>query len=90
MADWKDKSKVMHRYDLTAEMYEERYAQEQKAKYGAALENVDVADCTVLDVGCGSGLFFSQVVAQANMIVGVDISRKMLRKAKQKSSAFHA
>jgi len=28
----------MQRYDLTAEMYEERYAEEQKAKYKAALE----------------------------------------------------
>ena len=43
MAGWKDKRKVMQRYDLTAEMYEERYAEEQEAKYRAALENVDLA-----------------------------------------------
>ena len=70
MTGWKDKRKVMQRYDLTAEMYEERYAQEQEAKYGAALENVDVAGCTVLDVGCGSGLFFRYAAAKAKVAGG--------------------
>ena len=88
MTGWKDKRKVMQRYDFTAEMYEERYAQEQEAKYGAALENVDVADCAVLDVGCGSGLFFSHVAAKAKVLVGVDISRKLLLKAKEQAHAF--
>ena len=88
MTGWKDKRKVMKRYDLTAEMYEERYAQEQKAKYGAALENVNVANRAVLDVGCGSGLFFSHVAAKANVLVGVDVSRKLLLKAKEQAHAF--
>ena len=78
----------MQRYDLTAEMYEERYAHEQEAKYGAALENVDVADCSVLDVGCGSGLFFSHVTAKAKVLVGVDSSRKLLLKAKEQTHSF--
>ena len=88
MTGWKDKRKVMQRYDLTAEMYEERYAQEQKAKYGAALEKVNVVDCTVLDVGCGSGLFFSYAAAKAKVLVGVDVSRKLLLKAKEQAYAF--
>ena len=78
----------MQHYDLTADMYNERYAQEQKAKYQIALENVDVADCTVLDVGCGSGLFFSYVAAKAKILVGVDVSRKLLLKAKGQAHAF--
>ena len=69
-------------------MYNERYAEEQKAKYRVALENVDVADCAVLDVGCGSGLFFSYVAAKAKVLVGVDISRKLLLKAKEQAHAF--
>jgi ubiquinone/menaquinone biosynthesis C-methylase UbiE len=75
----------MQRYDLTAGIYEERYAEEQRAKYRAALENVNVAGGVVLDVGCGTGLFFSQVAAQVSMIVGVDISRKLLLKAKDEA-----
>ena len=85
MTGWKDKRKVMQRYDLTAEMYEERYAGEQKAKYRKALENVNVADAVVLDVGCGSGLFFSQIATQADIVVGVDIARKLLFKAKEQA-----
>ena len=88
MTGWKEKRKVMQRYDLTAEMYEERYAQEQKTKYVAALEKVDIADGAVLDVGCGSGLFFSHVAAKAKVLVGVDISRKLLVKAKEQAHDF--
>ncbi len=85
VSGWKDKRKIMQRYDLTSEMYEERYGDEQKAKYRAALENVNVSGCSILDVGCGSGLFFSHVASQAEMVIGVDISRKLLRKAKMKA-----
>jgi ubiquinone/menaquinone biosynthesis C-methylase UbiE len=85
VAGWKDKRKVMHRYDVTAEMYDERYADEQKGKYSKALENVNVDGAVVLDVGCGSGLFFSQVESKANMVVGVDVSRKLLLKAKEQT-----
>jgi ubiquinone/menaquinone biosynthesis C-methylase UbiE len=85
---WKDKRKVMQRYDVTAEMYDERYADEQKRKYKKALENVNVDDASVLDVGCGSGLFFKGVAAQADLVVGVDVSRKLLLKAQEQAKAF--
>ena len=88
MTGWKDKRKVMQRYDLTAEMYEMRYAEEQKAKYRKALENVNVADAVVLDVGCGSGLFFNHVATQADLVVGVDVSRKLLFKAKEQARTW--
>ena len=78
----------MKRYDLTAEMYEERYAVEQKEKFKVALENVRVARRTVLDVGCGSGLFFSHVATEAKLVIGVDISRKLLLKANDRAKAF--
>ena len=89
MTGWKDKRKVMQRYDVTAEMYDERYADEQQRKYKKALENVNVAGKSVLDVGCGSGLFFSQVLSQADIVVGIDVSRKLLLKAKEQASSFH-
>jgi ubiquinone/menaquinone biosynthesis C-methylase UbiE len=88
VAGWKEKRRIMQRYDLTAEMYEERYAAEQKAKYRAALENVNVANNAVLDVGCGTGLFFSSISPQANIVVGVDISHKLLLKAKVQTATF--
>jgi ubiquinone/menaquinone biosynthesis C-methylase UbiE len=78
----------MRRYDLTAEMYDERYIGEQKAKYDSAMANIKVDQATVLDVGCGSGLFFSQVARKAKIIVGVDISRKLLLQAREKGQFF--
>ncbi len=88
MGTWKDKRKVIQSYDTTAEMYEERYADEQQRKYKKALEKVNVSGKAVLDVGCGSGLFFREVAADAMIVVGVDISRKLLFKAKQQAKAF--
>lgn len=71
----------MGRYNTTAESYDEQYGDEQRRKYRKALENVDFNGKNLLDVGCGSGLFFQEVAAQAQMVVGVDVSRKLLRKA---------
>jgi ubiquinone/menaquinone biosynthesis C-methylase UbiE len=88
LVGWKDKRKIMQRYDLTAEMYEERYAEEQKLKYDTALANLDISRGKILDVGCGSGLFFKEAVTQTNMIFGVDISKKLLLKAKQHANGL--
>ena len=88
MTGWKDKRKVMQLYNATAEMYDERYAQEQESKYKKALENVYVTRKTVLDVGCGSGLFFKKIAAQAGLVIGVDVSLKLLFKAKEQGRTF--
>ncbi len=88
MTGWKDKRKVMQLYNATAEMYDERYAQEQESKYKKALENVYVNRKIVLDVGCGSGLFFKKIAVQAGLVIGVDVSRKLLFKAKEQGSSF--
>jgi ubiquinone/menaquinone biosynthesis C-methylase UbiE len=85
---WKSKRKVMQRYDLTAQMYDERYAEEQEAKYKKALETVKIVNGAVLDVGCGSGLFFNQVAFKAQTVVGVDVSRKLLLQANEHSKSF--
>ena len=78
----------MQRYDVTARMYDERYAEEQAAKYQASLKYVDICG-SVLDVGCGTGLFFSHIVTEAQTVVGVDISRLLLLQAKERARDFH-
>ncbi len=85
---WRDKRKAMQAYDITAEMYDERYGEEQGRKYQKALEIIDVVGEVILDVGCGSGLFFSQAADQAKIVVGVDVSRKLLLKAKAQARDF--
>jgi malonyl-CoA O-methyltransferase len=79
---WRSKRKIMHAYDVTAEIYDERYSEEQHCKYHKALEQVDVVGTKVLDVGCGSGLFFPEVAGKAKVVVGVDVSGELLIKAK--------
>jgi ubiquinone/menaquinone biosynthesis C-methylase UbiE len=84
---WSQKRKVMRRYDLTARMYDERYAEEQAAKYQAALKHLGIHG-GVLDVGCGTGLLFSNVAAEAQTVVGADSSRLLLLQAKERARAF--
>ena len=75
----------MRRYDATAHIYDARYEEEQTAKYVAALENLQDRELElVLDVGCGTGLLFSHIKQTARRIVGLDISRKSLLKAKER------
>jgi phosphatidylethanolamine/phosphatidyl-N-methylethanolamine N-methyltransferase len=88
LATWKEKRKVMQSYDITAEMYEERYGDEQQRKHKKALEEVNVSGKALLDVGCGSGLFFREVSKDAMIVVGVDISPKLLLKAKEQARTF--
>ena len=68
-------------------MYNLRYAEEQEVKYKAALPNVNIAG-SVLDVGCGTGLMFNHVAAQAEAVVGVDLSRGQLLKAREQAKDF--
>lgn len=79
----------MRRYDLTAQLYDVRYTEEQELKYRTALEQLSVARNTkVLDVGCGTGLLFRHVAAEARTVVGVDVSGKLLLQAKERARNF--
>ena len=83
---WSKKRSVMRRYDLTAQMYDQRYGEEQEAKYKAALEGLNITPCSkVLDVGCGTGMFFNHVSEKADLVVGVDVSRQLLLQAKKRA-----
>jgi malonyl-CoA O-methyltransferase len=86
---WNQKRKIMRRYDLTAQMYDARYAEEQAVKYQAALEHLNITrHSTILDVGCGTGLLFSHIATEAKTVAAVDISRLLLRQAKERAREF--
>ncbi len=86
MSKWNHKRDVMRDYDVTAQMYDMRYSEEQEAKYKETFASLEVADHNVvLDVGCGSGLLFGHVASRTEMMVGVDISRNLLLKAKERA-----
>ena len=88
MTCWKDKRKVIQRYDITAEMYDERYKEEQRRKYSRSLQHINITGSIVLDVGCGSGLFFYEVAGKTETVIGVDVSHKLLQKAKEKADVL--
>lgn len=90
MSSWKQKKSVINRYNTTSDSYNEQYSQEQDDKYKAAqkaLNNKDVYT-NVLDVGCGSGLFFSTITDKAETVVGVDVTRNLLLKAKTQANRY--
>lgn len=83
------KREVMRHYDRLADIYDAQYGDEQRAKIRASLELVDIwSSDLVLDVGCGTGLLFERVGGSAKILVGLDISRKILRRAKTRARRF--
>ena len=89
MNEWDKKRNLMHRYDLTAHIYDMQYAEEQTAKIQAALEAVKIEKHSlVLDAGCGTGLLFGYVADKAGTTVGLDISGKILLEAKKRAENF--
>ena len=89
MDQWDKKRNVMQRYDLTAHLYDMRYAEEQTAKIEAAMKSINLEKHNlVLDVGCGTGLLFGYVANKARMVVGLDISRKILFQAREHAKKF--
>ena len=77
----------MRSYDSTAQFYDSRYAEEQERKYEAALESVKPSGL-VLDIGCGSGLFFKHAAREAETLVGVDSSRRLLLEAQKRARGW--
>ncbi|MDH7477879.1 MAG: methyltransferase domain-containing protein [Candidatus Bathyarchaeota archaeon] len=89
MSEWKKKRTIMRRYDLTAHIYDMRYAEEQAAKIKAALEELTIEKFAwVLDVGCGTGILFDYIAQKAEAVVGLDISKKILLYAKNRAKNF--
>jgi ubiquinone/menaquinone biosynthesis C-methylase UbiE len=88
-SEWKQKKDTMNRYDLTAKTYDMQYAEEQRAKIEAALQDSRIEDnAVILDAGCGMGLLFRHVAKRARLIIGIDTSLNLLRRAKTKAKAY--
>jgi len=67
-------------YDSVVEAYDELYGEEQIPKYLVALNHVGGYFRVVLDLGCGTGLLSKYV--KCELMVGIDPSLLMLKKAK--------
>jgi malonyl-CoA O-methyltransferase len=79
---WQVKKGVMARYDMVAPSYDVRYGEEQSKKHEVALQTLgSFCGKMVLDEGCGTGLLLSKIAGYNTSIVGVDLSRGMLKRA---------
>jgi len=89
MAEWKKKRNVMNHYNQIARVYDIQYADEQRTKIEATLENLSLnKNDFVLDVGCGTGLLFPYIADKVQLLAGIDISRKLLEKAKSRREYY--
>jgi len=82
--DWGVKRETMNSYDVKADSYESLYGYEQSEKYSVALYAVRVGGGdVVLDDGCGTGLFIRRIARHSSCVIGVDLSKMMLKVAKR-------
>lgn len=83
-----DKKSVMKHYDDISGLYSKSHNQAYyKWRRDVVLNFSPLSGKTLLDVGCGSGTFVSDpaVTKNAKLVVGLDISREILKKAREKT-----
>jgi ubiquinone/menaquinone biosynthesis C-methylase UbiE len=79
----KEKWEMRLRYDAEADTYDDLYSDEQRIKYELALRRIAFScEDRIIDCGCGTGIFLEKVAGNLQIAVGVDLSPKMLRRAK--------
>jgi len=82
---WTMKKGSIKYYNATANSYNQQYREEQYRKYEAALDALRIVKKdSILDVGCGTGMFIKKTSKEADLVIGVDISRRMVELANKK------
>jgi len=89
MANWNKKRKVMQHYDNIATVYNTQYAEEQEAKIKAVLDEINLQpDSVMLDIGCGTGILFKHIKNSAKLLIGLDTSLGLLKRAKTQAKQY--
>lgn len=77
---WSEKRGIVRHYDETADAYDSLYREEQELKIKEILKHMAINGSDhVLDAGCGTGFLFEHVHKQFGYLVGVDLSKGLLR-----------
>ncbi len=89
MREWNEKRRTMRHYDHQAKVYDAQYLEEQNAKIEDALNSMELgSNDLVLDMGCGTGFLFQHINETTNLLVGLDISSKLLQEAKKRMKSL--
>ena len=85
MAEWNKKREVMRHYNSLVPVYDAQYGEEQDAKMKVALSSTTLKkDSLVLDAGCGTGLLLKHLGRSVKLLVGLDMSSRILKEAKKR------
>jgi len=85
------KKDIAFRYDSSAEIYDNRYENIQEKKYQEIFSRMDTRfeKARILDVGCGTGSLLNIIKQKSelngNLLVGIDLSPEMIKKAHSKN-----
>ena len=81
----KDERQVAEWYNTLSSSYDELYGKEQSQKYEMALEFLGQKHFKVLvDIGCGTGSFLEKAQRLYDHAIGIDLSTKMLKIARNR------
>jgi ubiquinone/menaquinone biosynthesis C-methylase UbiE len=80
--------KIQEHYDTIADVYDHHYDQRRGKCYYSHLSRY-VLDALpqngkLLDIGCGTGLFVERYIENGRCAVGLDISQKMIERARRR------
>jgi len=86
---WSKKLGSMRDYDNMAAGYDAQYEKEQVEKFEVALHSLSLdSNAVILDVGCGTGLLLKKLAKTARLVVGVDFSKAMVMRARERLRLF--
>ena len=81
----KDERQIAEWYNNLSKSYDELYGEEQSSKHQAVLGFLGNRHFQVLvDIGCGTGSFLAKAYEISDHSVGIDLSTRMLRIAKNR------
>jgi len=89
MTEWRKKRQTMRHYNQSAKVYDTLYCEEQEAKIKTALTELNLKkENLILDAGCGTGLLFPRITKKVKLVVGIDISTRILKEAKKRVKEY--
>lgn len=81
---WEKKREVRDKYNSTVGFYDDRYRDVQEEKFRRIEGHIGSVK-KILDVGCGTGFLLEKISRFADLVVGVDISKRMVEEAKSRN-----